>query len=252
MNAEEVTPPCIYCAGPLFNRSERAEMESIADRLIDAGYRVYLPHRDGMEFRLVLEVLVARGWERPVAAKFLHQAIFALDVYQLVVECDAVVWNQNGRTPDEGAVSEAAMAWTLGKPIVAYSDDVRTLIAGRINPLLAGLVEFDAHDDLEAAVQALGRAIEQHDLSNGHPRKLEPRVRQAADDGRKLWQAMLEGSQESPAQTLRSGSGQDHRPGDLAREDDAELQNRLADVVEELFAPTDAQRTERVAAIRGR
>lgn len=252
MNAKEVTPPCIYCAGPLFNRSERAEMESIADRLIDAGYRVYLPHRDGMEFRLVLEVLVARGWERPVAAKFLHQAIFALDVYQLVVECDAVVWNQNGRTPDEGAVSEAAMAWTLGKPIVAYSDDVRTLIAGRINPLLAGLVEFDAHDDLDAIVQALGRAIEQHELGNGHPQKLEPRVRQAAEDGRKLWRAMLEGSEASTVQLLSSASGEHRRPGELAREEDAELQNRLADVVEELFAPTGSHRSDHVAAIRGR
>ena len=45
-----------------------------------------------------------------------------------------------GRTPDEGAVSEAAMAWTLGKPMVAYKDDVRSLIAGRVNPPLVGLV----------------------------------------------------------------------------------------------------------------
>ena len=116
----------VYCAGPLFNRAEREEMTQIADCLCREGYDVYLPHRDGMEFRLVHEVLVERGWGAPIAGAFLHAAIFALDVYQLVVECDAMVWNLNGRTPDEGAVSEAAMAWTLGKPLVAYRDDVVT------------------------------------------------------------------------------------------------------------------------------
>src|SRR5687767_8611165 len=95
---------CVYCAGPLFNQSERDEMTAIADALCDAGYDVYLPHRDGMEFRLILEVLVERGWTPATAAHFLHAAIFALDVYQLAVECDALVWNLNGRVPDEGAV----------------------------------------------------------------------------------------------------------------------------------------------------
>ncbi|MCH8223164.1 MAG: nucleoside 2-deoxyribosyltransferase, partial [Chloroflexi bacterium] len=106
----------VYCAGPLFNRSERAEMTAIAEVLCASGYRVFLPHRDGMEFRLVHRVLVERGWPAPQAAEFLHAAIFALDVYQLAIDCDALVWNLNGRTPDEGAVSEAAIAWTLGKP----------------------------------------------------------------------------------------------------------------------------------------
>ena len=137
------TPARIYCAGPLFNQAERDEMTAIADVLCEAGFTVYLPHRDGMEFRLVLEELVERGWPAPQAAQFLHEAIFALDVYQLAEECQAVAWNLNGRVPDEGAVSEAAIAWTLGKPIVAYMDDVRSLISGRVNPMLVGLVEFE-------------------------------------------------------------------------------------------------------------
>ncbi|MGH7128347.1 MAG: nucleoside 2-deoxyribosyltransferase, partial [Planctomycetaceae bacterium] len=152
----------VYCAGPLFNQAERSEMEAIADRLIAAGHRVYVPHRDGMEFRLILEILVERGWAAPQAAEFLHAAIFALDVYQLAVECDSMVWNLNGRTPDEGAVSEAAMAWTLGKPIVAYKDDVRSLIAGRVNPLLVGMVDFLTVEDVDAIPEALQRAIAEH------------------------------------------------------------------------------------------
>src|SRR5688572_18843306 len=148
----------VYCAGPLFNQAERQEMTAIADCLTRAGYLVYLPHRDGMEFRLVLDVLVERGWSTATAGEFLHAAIFALDVYQLAIECDAMVWNLNGRTPDEGAVAEAAMAWTLGKPLVAYKDDVRSLISGRVNPLLAGMVDFEIIGDLEQLPQSLAAA----------------------------------------------------------------------------------------------
>ena len=146
---------CVYCAGPLFNQSERTEMTAIADVLMEQGHTVYLPHRDGMEFRLVHEVLIDRGWKPEVAGHFLHEAIFALDVYQLVIACDAMVWNLNGRVPDEGAVSEAAMAWTLGKPLIAYQDDVRSKIAGRMNPLLVGMVDFTTVHRIEDIPAAL-------------------------------------------------------------------------------------------------
>ena len=98
-------PPRVYCAGPLFNACEKREMTEIADALTAAGHPVYLPHRDGMEFRRIHPLLYARGYDRDEAAEFLHKSIFALDVYQLAVACDAMVWNLNGRVPDEGAVS---------------------------------------------------------------------------------------------------------------------------------------------------
>ena len=98
---------CVYCAGPLFNQSERDEMTAIAEVLVSQGHSVFLPHRDGMEFRLVREALIEQGWAPEIAGSFLHEAIFALDVYQLAIACDAMVWNLNGRVPDEGAVSEA-------------------------------------------------------------------------------------------------------------------------------------------------
>ena len=185
-------PIRVYCAGPLFNQAERREMTEIADVLCEAGYLVYLPHRDGMEFRLVLDILIERGWPAPRAAQFLHEAIFALDVYQLAVACDAVVWNLNGRTPDEGAVSEAAIAWTLGKPVVAYKDDVRSLIAGRVNPLLVGLVEFESVDEICAIPDALAAALAAHDGCRIPPDALPSKLRRAVRDGGRLWDAMRE------------------------------------------------------------
>jgi hypothetical protein len=182
--------------------------------LCENGYTVYLPHRDGMEFRLVLDVLVARGWEPPKAAHFLHAAIFALDVYQLAAECDAMVWNLNGRTPDEGAVSEAAIAWTLGKPLLAYRDDVRSLIAGRVNPLLVGLVDFETVETIASIPAALDDLVRRHDGRSCSLDEMPPRLRAAARKGQRLWEAMLEQN---------------------AQDD----QEALADVVAELFAPRE-------------
>jgi nucleoside 2-deoxyribosyltransferase len=214
------TPPLtpkVYCAGPLFNESERQEMTAIADALVRDGFRVYLPHRDGMEFRLILDVLVERGWEPPVAAAFLHAGIFALDVYQLAVDCDAMVWNLNGRVPDEGAVSEAAIAWTLGKPIIAYKDDVRSLIAGRVNPLLVGLVDFETVESIEEIPETLALAIERSPDEPVPVERMPAKLRRAVLDGRRLWDAMQDRNA-----TLNDAA--------------------IADVVEELFSPPEGTR----------
>jgi len=205
---------CVYCAGPLFNQAERDEMTDIASCLCDAGFDVYLPHRDGMEFRLVHSELVDRGWPAPQAAQFLHAAIFALDVYQLVEECDCLVWNLNGRTPDEGAVSEAAMAWTLGKPIVAYKEDVRTLIAGRDNPLLVGMVDFRTIEDITEIPTALLEAIQDNESPPLPSSYLAQPMQKAVGQGSLLWTAMQDAS---------------------AQGDDGVL----ADIVTELFAPQE-------------
>jgi nucleoside 2-deoxyribosyltransferase len=181
---------CVYCAGPLFNQSERDEMTSISGVLVQAGHSVYLPHRDGMEFRLVREELIERGWDPDIAGGFLHEAIFALDVFQLAVACDAMVWNQNGRVPDEGAVSEAAIAWTLGKPLVAFHDDARSMIVGRMNPLLAGLVEFTTVRSIPDIAAALVVECQRTKPAKVDVQKLPSKLRTTVDRGEDLWSAL--------------------------------------------------------------
>ncbi|MFO1022370.1 MAG: nucleoside 2-deoxyribosyltransferase [Planctomycetales bacterium] len=202
----------VYCAGPLFNASERVEMTALADTLQQSGFGVYLPHRDGMEFRLVRQELIQRGFAPDVAGHFLHAAIFALDIYQLVAECDCVVWNLNGRVPDEGAVSEAAIAWTLGKPIVAYKEDVRSLITGRDNPLLVGLVEFETISEIARVPQRLLELLQQSDYMPPEIESLPQAIQKAVGQGSLLWTAMQE----------QSAVGDN---------------SVLADVVTDLFAP---------------
>lgn len=104
----------IYCAGPLFNAKEREEMGQITSVLEKNGFSVFLPHRDGIQLAVMLDVFIANGIPRQKAVEILNKAIFYLDVYQ-VLDSDGLILNLNGRVPDEGSLVEAGIAWQAGK-----------------------------------------------------------------------------------------------------------------------------------------
>lgn len=141
-SATRAARPRIYCAGPLFTPHERAEMAAIAESLAQAGFGVFLPHRDGFVFADVYAELLRGGYERDEAAPMVQRAIFWLDAYEVLAGCQGLVFNLNGRVPDEGGVAEAAMAFTAGLPVVLYKDDSRSAIQGYDNPLVSGLGGF--------------------------------------------------------------------------------------------------------------
>lgn len=132
----------IYCAGPLFNPIERKEMLAISNTLKDAGFSVFLPHEDGLEFARLFPTFLERGFQQNDAQKILNHAIFSLDVYE-VIDADGLVLNMNGRVPDEGAMVEAGIAWANNKPIVIFNSDDRSLVQGVCNPLAMGLSNFE-------------------------------------------------------------------------------------------------------------
>ncbi len=132
----------IYCAGPLFNRSEQVEMAEISRALEHAGFTTFLPHRDGFLFAELSGELLRGGYDVGEASRMAQQAIFWLDMYEVLEACEGLVLNLNGRVPDEGAVAEASASWLAGKPIVLYKSDSRSLIQGNDNPLVAGLGNF--------------------------------------------------------------------------------------------------------------
>lgn len=151
--------PRIYCAGPLFNESERSEMAEIARHLERVGHSTFLPQRDGLEFARLMPELRRKGLDERQADDALQRAIFALDVFQLVRESDAVVANINGRVPDEGTVVEAALAWMSGKALVLYKADARGLLGGSDNPMLTGLGNFEFVDRLSELPDAVAREL---------------------------------------------------------------------------------------------
>jgi nucleoside 2-deoxyribosyltransferase len=150
----------IYCAGPLFTDKEREEMTAMATALEEAGFTTFLPQRDGLELAKCVDYLVADGMHVSEASKRVSRAIFSLDVYQVLHGCDVLVANLNGRVPDEGTVSEAAMAYSRGKPVVGYKADSRTAFDGQDNPLVAGLFQFQLCDSIAKTVEFVTRIFQ--------------------------------------------------------------------------------------------
>jgi hypothetical protein len=108
----------------------------------------------------MLPVLLELGLTQDRADKVLEQAIFSLDVHQLLKGCDGVVVNLNGRVPDEGTVVEASLAWLSGKALVLYKNDGRTLLQGADNPMVTGLGGFTTVGTYAEIPKALERALQ--------------------------------------------------------------------------------------------
>lgn len=151
----------VYCAGPLFNAKEQEEMQELATALERAHFDTFLPQRDGLELTKVVEALTEKGMDAQTASDITARAIFALDVYQVVDRCQAIVVNLNGRVPDEGAVSEAAIAWCHGKVVVGYKSDSRSVFLGQDNPLVNGLFDFKPCRTVQEVVRAVAHAFDQ-------------------------------------------------------------------------------------------
>jgi nucleoside 2-deoxyribosyltransferase len=139
----------VYIASPLFNPGELKLNEEIAATLEASNFRTFLPQRDGILFSecvgkiAELGILVDGAEYSPEEAKRkTMQLIYLLDLYKSCEGCDAMVFNMNGRVPDEGAVAEAAMAYVNKKPLVIYKDDLRSLSSGQDNPLVVGATNF--------------------------------------------------------------------------------------------------------------
>ena len=149
----------IYCSGPLFCAEEVGGMNALAKVVENAGYETFLPHRDG------LEAYVMRLGSAGLPAAFtairnrVDYAIFALDVYELLDRCSAVVCNLNGRVPDEGMIVEASIAYAAGVPVVLYKNDARAPFGGYDNSMLTSLVRGVIVSNLAAVPDALAAAL---------------------------------------------------------------------------------------------
>lgn len=177
----------VYCSGPLFNEKEREEMQEIASALEKEGFETFLPHRDGLEFTPLAHILMNMGVDETKATLLWDKAIFALDAYQVTTGCQVVVVNLNGRVPDEGAVAEAAMAWAAGRIVVGIKDDLRSLVMGRDNAMVTGLLDFEIHASTRSAIEAVKKKIQAGEL-----RDSAPAPNAYLDLGKKLWEVKTE------------------------------------------------------------
>lgn len=177
----------VYCSGPLFCPEELGTMAGIARVLEESGCGTFLPQRDGVEAFVMNRVdsPLSNAWIFKPVQRFVNKAVFALDIFQIAERCDSFVFNMNGRVPDEGGVVETAVAFALGRPLVVYDADRRSLASGRSHPMIvtaAGAVT----DDIGRIPEVLGGIASP---GTGTP-DLPPRVRRTVDFGRNVWRIL--------------------------------------------------------------
>lgn len=151
----------IYCSGPLFCAEEVGGMNAIAKIVEDGGFQTFVPHRDGLEAYIMR--LGSNSMPSTIDAirSRVDYAIFALDMFELLDRCSAVVCNLNGRVPDEGMIVEASIAYAAGKPVVLYKDDARAPFGGYDNSMLTSLVRGNIVRRLADVPAALTSALAQ-------------------------------------------------------------------------------------------
>ncbi len=186
-----------YCAGPMFSTEDNNALQKIADALeVTKKFGAYLPFRDGLEIGAIMNLLrgpLIRIPEVQDALECVLRMVFALDMYQLLSRCDSVVFNMDGRVPDDGSVSEAAAAFGAGKAIVIYKTTVVSMLAGRDNPLLQGLsYTWKYAEDINQIPSLLSALIDdlQPESPGGYTYVPHPRVGRIIAAGAFIWDAL--------------------------------------------------------------
>lgn len=183
----------IYCAGPLFNPKEKEEMQEIADILEMNNFKVFLPHRDGLEFSNLMTTFSEMGVSNEKAIQVLNKAIFTLDVFQ-VLDSDGLILNMNGRVPDEGAMVEAGIAWNAGKAMVIYKNDARTLLNGNDNPLLLGLSNFETVSNISEIPSKFNSILADEPR---HDKIDSSRIKNLYEKGERVYKVAISNKEES-------------------------------------------------------
>jgi nucleoside 2-deoxyribosyltransferase len=175
----------VYCTGPYWSPEEVQSLSEIARSLERAGFRTYLPHRDGIE-GLAWQWIASPPTVQ--AETVLQKAVLALEVYQIVERCHALVFNMNGRVPDEGGVFKTALAFAIGKPLVIYKNDNRSTFHGNDNSMVTGLTPaFATIKRLAKLPVELAKVLNQISVSGERPINVPTHLSVTLKLGHKLW-----------------------------------------------------------------
>jgi nucleoside 2-deoxyribosyltransferase len=159
----------IFLSGPMFSPADLWEQGQIDAVLVKAGYETYLASRDGIEDDVLIANLKTPLVEMSsfqTLALMVQKLGWTLDIYMATYGCDGMVFNMNGRVPDEGSVAEVANAYAAGMPIVTYKSTSITMWGPFDNPMVAALNRtwhpVTTYDDI---VPALAKALAGRDAS---------------------------------------------------------------------------------------
>lgn len=182
----------VHLAGPAFAPEEVEGMSRTASLLEGAGFETYLEPRDGLG--PALQTLAGFDGDPGGEGRcrsVLQSAAFALEVYQVVRRCDCVVFNMNGRVPDDGGAFLAAAAFGAGKPVVLYKRDHRSKLFGNDNAMITGLsFDFSTVGEPSRVPGAVADAMARRQEACRAPAGMPPLVGANVELGRRVWESL--------------------------------------------------------------
>ena len=130
----------IYYAAPLFNDMELNKNERMKRWLESKGYFVYLSQD---EAGLAYEKIDDNNKMQ------INKKIFESDV-KCIKKSDLLIFDLNGRVPDEGGCVELGMAYAWGIKCIGFKTDTRALdYTGDDNLMIEGCMNFKIARNLE-------------------------------------------------------------------------------------------------------
>lgn len=136
----------IYYAAPLFNEEELEKNSKMKKILEKEGFEVMLPQEDsGLAYD---EINENNKYE-------IYKKIFDGDVED-IKRCDVLVFDLNGRVPDEGGCVELGIAYAYGKKCVGFKTDTRAIDkTGDDNLMIEGCMNFNVTRSIEELINTL-------------------------------------------------------------------------------------------------
>ena len=150
-------PPLrLYLAASLFSPFERQRNSEVARRLVDSGFKVFLPQ----------DVRTEAG-DRPPADSIFKACVDGID------EADVIIGLVDGADVDSGTAWELGYAYARGRPAVILRSDYRSAEHGPINIMLecsshlviANQPRSPARDAIEKLVETLDRLVQEGKLT---------------------------------------------------------------------------------------
>ncbi len=155
-----VRRPRAYYAAGLFNEAERSFNLRVKAMLDDLGYETWFPQEDAG----FLEDYMDQGM---TLAQARHE-IFRMN-RDAVRRADVLIFNLDGRVPDEGACVEAGIAYGSGIRCIGLQTDFRAVEPGGNNLMLDGILNYELANDIDALRDMLDAIRVEIDLTTDEP-----------------------------------------------------------------------------------
>lgn len=153
----------VYIAGPYYNNAEKNEQTRLATTLERAGFKTYLPQRDGLPLQKVITTLINEGKTQQQAIEESPQIIFDYNIYNLM-KSQCLLVDANHSVINEDTVATMSIAFSSCISIVLYRNDLRTFALNyELSPMINAMKSVPIVRKINDIVPGINKALPKRD-----------------------------------------------------------------------------------------